>query len=163
MPKNRTSKIWKISDEDFRNLVKNSLRMKDVLTYFGLQNKGNNFRTVKKRISELGIDDNHFLSRTDSSHYKRRVNKDDFINHWLVVNSNKNRAHLKNHLIKFELIPYKCSVCNNSGVWNNKRLSLQLEHINGVSNDNRLDNLCFLCPNCHSQTETFAGKNVKRS
>ena len=41
------------------------------------------------------------------------------------------------------------------------KLTLQLDHINGINNDNRKENLRFLCPNCHSQTNTFAGKNLK--
>ena len=43
-----------------------------------------------------------------------------------------------------------------------KKLSLQLDHINGINNDHRIENLRFLCPNCHSQTETYAGKNKGR-
>jgi hypothetical protein len=47
--------------------------------------------------------------------------------------------------------------------WNNKGLVLQLDHINGVHNDNRVENLRILCPNCHSQTDTFCAKNIKKS
>ncbi len=47
-------------------------------------------------------------------------------------------------------------------LWNNKEIVLQLEHINGVNNDNRPQNLCFLCPSCHSQTSTFTGRNSKK-
>ena len=62
-------------------------------------------------------------------------------------------------LIKQNLIPYLCQKCGNSGEWNGKILKLQIDHINGIYNDNRLVNLRFLCPNCHSQTETFSGKH----
>ncbi len=51
--------------------------------------------------------------------------------------------------------------CGNKGNHNGKSLSLHLDHKNGVNNDNRLDNLRFLCPNCHSQTETYSGKANK--
>jgi hypothetical protein len=47
-------------------------------------------------------------------------------------------------------------------VWNNKKLVLHIEHINGISNDNRIENLCFLCPNCHSQTDTYGGRNKSK-
>ena len=46
---------------------------------------------------------------------------------------------------------------------NGKPLVLQLDHINGISNDNRIENLRFLCPNCHAQTESFAGRNKRYS
>jgi hypothetical protein len=52
--------------------------------------------------------------------------------------------------------------CGNDGKWNGEKLSLHLEHKNGVNDDNRLINLTFLCPNCHSQTKTYSGKNKKR-
>ena len=52
---------------------------------------------------------------------------------------------------------YKCEICGISE-WQGKELSLQLDHINGINNDNRIENLRLLCPNCHSQTETFSGR-----
>lgn len=69
------------------------------------------------------------------------------------------RHLLKKRLIKHKLIEYKCTECGNTGEWMGKPLSLQLDHINGVNNDNRLENLRFICANCHSQTDTYAGKN----
>jgi len=68
------------------------------------------------------------------------------------------RASVRRVIIKDDLIPYKCGECGISE-WNNKKLALHLDHINGKNSDHRLDNLRFLCPNCHSQTETYTGKN----
>lgn len=57
----------------------------------------------------------------------------------------------------------KCSECGLGPNWNNKPLTLQVDHIDGDNQNNDLDNLRLLCPNCHSQTETFAGKNIGRA
>jgi hypothetical protein len=64
---------------------------------------------------------------------------------------------VKRHLI--ETHGYQCSECGISE-WNKKHIVLDLEHINGNSNDNTLENVCLLCPNCHSQTETYKSKNI---
>lgn len=78
-----------------------------------------------------------------------------------IENSPISRHHVKKRLIERNIIPYKCEHCDNIGEWNNKPLILQLEHKNGKNNDNRLENLTFLCPNCHTQTKTYAAKNRK--
>jgi hypothetical protein len=162
MNRSKRSIIWKISDKDFINLVKNSKRIKDILDYFNLPCKGGNFKTVKKRIEELNIDTTHLLSRTDSSNFTRILSMDDILKECLIQNSKTSRLSIKRYILKHNLLEYKCRNCENLGFWNQKELSLQLEHINGVSNDHRLENLCFLCPNCHSQTDTFAGKCNKK-
>jgi Zn finger protein HypA/HybF involved in hydrogenase expression len=70
------------------------------------------------------------------------------------------RKDLKKKIIKENLLEYKCSKC---GIfeWFGSPLSLQLDHINGINNDNRLENLRFLCPNCHTQTPTWGNKKRK--
>lgn len=72
----------------------------------------------------------------------------------------KSRSQLRKILIKFNLMKYECTICGNPGIWQDTELALDLDHINGINNDDRLENLRFLCPNCHRQTDTFAGKNV---
>ena len=82
----------------------------------------------------------------------------------MVENSTyTNSMRFKKRLIESQLIPYKCAICGLENQWNGKELILQLDHINGKHNDNRKENLRFLCPNCHSQTETFSGKNKKEN
>ena len=82
----------------------------------------------------------------------------------LIENSPYHNIYrLKLRLLKEHLLEYKCGICGNKGEWNGFPLTLQLDHINGIHTDHRLENLRFLCPNCHSQTETFSGKNVDYS
>ena len=70
-------------------------------------------------------------------------------------------SQIKKKIINEYGILEQCSICQTGNIWNNEPLSLQLDHINGINNDHRLENLRLLCPNCHSQTETFSGKRKK--
>jgi hypothetical protein len=56
----------------------------------------------------------------------------------------------------------RCELCGLTNTWNGKPIMLQMDHINGISDDHRLENLQILCPNCHSQTDTYCGRNIKR-
>lgn len=81
----------------------------------------------------------------------------------LVENSTyTNIRLLKKKLLESKLLQYRC-YNTNCGIssWLDKNLSLQIDHINGHNNDHRLENLRLLCPNCHSQTDTYCGKNKK--
>lgn len=75
-------------------------------------------------------------------------------------NSTEPRSRIRNRIIENNLLPQQCSKCFITH-WLGEKITLHLDHINGINNDNRLDNLRFLCPNCHSLTDTFAGKNNK--
>lgn len=72
----------------------------------------------------------------------------------------KSRGTVRKRIINQNLLPYKCSICGISK-WRGKLLSLNLDHINGIADDHRLENLRWVCPNCDSQSSTFAGRNVK--
>lgn len=81
----------------------------------------------------------------------------------LVKNSSFKRVSIKRKIIQEGTIPYECEKCHNKGWWEGEKLSLVLDHRNGINNDHRKENLRFLCPNCNSQTPTFSGRNVKRN
>ena len=68
------------------------------------------------------------------------------------------RHKLKKRIIKENILEYTCAECSNN-TWRGKPISLHLDHINGIPTDHRLENLRFMCPNCHSQTVTYCGKN----
>jgi transposase-like protein len=81
---------------------------------------------------------------------------------YLIADRPQSRSNLKRRLLREGLKAPRCEACGITD-WRGKPLSLALHHINGDGHDNRLENLQLLCPNCHSQTENFAGRNVIRN
>jgi Zn finger protein HypA/HybF involved in hydrogenase expression len=152
--------IYTMPHEEFKTLVKNSESVGQVLRAFRLANKGGNYRTIKRRCENEGIDRSHWSTLLTTKGRKFFVTRLPLAEIFRE-GSPYTRRQLKERILNENLLDYRCRDCPNTGMWNNKILKLHLEHINGVSNDNRLENLCFLCPNCHSQTETYAGKNCK--
>ena len=155
----KRSIIWKMPTEDLITLVKQSDRLGDILKVFGLENKGGNHRTLKRRLDEENIDYSHIKLGLDANKGRKFDIKPLELEELFRENSPHSRSTVKKYILKNHLIPYKCSICGNEGQWNNNNLVLILDHINGINNDHRLENLRFLCPNCNSQQETFAGKN----
>lgn len=82
--------------------------------------------------------------------------------HELIAAPSVRRTLLRDRLVREGFLEFKCAFCG-IDFWRGQPLSLELDHINGNKHDNRLENLRILCPNCHSQTETYSGRNVKRS
>lgn len=80
------------------------------------------------------------------------------ISELLVAGTYRGRYNLKVRLLKEGLKSGRCERCGVRS-WLGRELTLALHHVNGDRNDNRLENLQLLCPNCHSQTDTFAGRN----
>jgi len=70
----------------------------------------------------------------------------------------KSRSTVRKYAIKYNVLPYECNCCGNKGNWHGLPMTLELHHINGKNNDNRIENLTFLCPNCHSQTMGWRGR-----
>jgi 5-methylcytosine-specific restriction endonuclease McrA len=146
------------SKEDLERIVENSNTFAEVMRKLGYSgNRGNSVNGVKKYLTELNID----LSRFSKKNINRYSHPSYTLDEIMVKNSSyTNFFRLKKRIINENLIEYKCSICGIEN-WNNKPIVLQLDHINGNNRDNRIENLRFLCPNCHSQTETFCGKNKK--
>jgi 5-methylcytosine-specific restriction endonuclease McrA len=80
----------------------------------------------------------------------------------LVQNSTFQTNKLRLRLLNEGIKDHQCEECKREA-WNGKPIPLELDHINGVCNDHRIENLRLLCPNCHAQTEHYRGRNAKRN
>lgn len=149
------------SDADLISAVKSSTTKAEVIRKLGLSSKNSgNFQTIAKHILRMRLDTDHFKEAAVDPPIKR-WNLEDILIKDSPYTSTKN---LKRKLIKNGLLEEKCYV-GGCGIneWLGKKLSLQLDHINGDNIDNRIENLRLLCPNCHSLTETFCrGKSPKK-
>lgn len=146
------SKIKQLSDTEFIKLINESTSYNNFLKNIGMSHGRSSYDLIKERCDKLKIDTSHFkISYTSVS----KIPLDDI----LIENSTyTNNSRLATRLVNEKKLEYKCATCGNHGMWNNKPLSLQLDHINGNHKDNRIENLRFLCPNCHTQTDTYGSK-----
>ena len=151
------SKVYNLSNEEFQQIIARNHSWCACAREVGLSPNGSNSKIqLKKRVEELGLDISHFDQTQDARQASTKYTLEEI----MVENSTyQNITKLKERIIKADLLPYKCAICGNTGEWNGQKLVLQLDHINGNHFDHRKENLRFLCPNCHSQTETFSGKN----
>lgn len=148
------------SEDDLRAVIAQSECWSDALRLLGYEPKGHNYRTLKRRVKEWGIPTDHFdpnVGRRRAA-AARKIPLDEL----LVENSSYPRGQLKRRLFAAELLPHVCELCGQGEIWHGKRMSLVLDHINGVPNDNRLCNLQMVCPNCAATLDTHCGRNVPR-
>lgn len=153
------NKIDALSDGEFTELVLNSTCTADVLRTLNYSVKGNSwaYKIIDERMKKLNIFFGKKYAKFDTNIKAVKIPLEQV----LVEDSNYNRTKLKERLIQEGLKEYKCEICGISE-WLGKPISLQLHHLNGIHNDNRLSNLQILCPNCHSQTDNFGTKGKGR-
>lgn len=145
----------KYTVDDVKRSVENASCMSDVLKGVGLAPHGGNDRTIKRLIADHNMDTSHFNVQQAMQRGKKQWTYEEVF----VRGSELPRPSLSRLVERFKVLPYRCAECNNDGTWNGKKLRLTVDHIDGTWDNNEVTNLRYLCPNCHSQTETFGGKN----
>jgi len=149
---------YKCTDEEFSQFVKDSKSIAQVIKKCGLIVAGGNYRICKNRIDRLSLDTSHFKGQAWNKGRKGDARRPitDYLSNKYPAQSNR----LRGRLISEGCFTHKCYECNLT-TWNDQPIPIELEHIDGNHLNNSLDNLTILCPNCHSQTSTYRGKNKK--
>jgi hypothetical protein len=146
-------------EDDLVDAVKSARSFAQVLRNLDVSPGGGNQEHLKRWIARLGLDVDHFLGQG-----WRKGSTTPVIPAWplervLLVGRLGNTSRLRDRLINEGLKEPKCEVCG-LDTWNGLTIPLELDHINGRRDDNRLMNLRLVCPNCHAQTETYRGRNI---
>lgn len=159
----KRSPIWFINKSELEAIVKASTSISEILAHFDLSNKGGNYKTLQRRLKADEIDYGHIALGIGSNKGRQFLNAPKKpIEEFLVAGIECNTGHLKQRLLQEGILREECYICGQLPEWNGKPLVLQLDHINGDRKDNRIDNLRILCPHCHTQTETFAGRCLRK-
>lgn len=153
--------------EQLQQIINESNSIREVILKVGLCGNGmGSYSTFYRKVKFLQLDISKLKERTIIKNREQlkkslSIHRIIDINDILIENSNFSRVQLKKRLIKNGILENKCSICGQLPIWNNLPLTLQLDHINGVNNDNRINNLRILCPHCHSQQLTTGSKKLK--
>ena len=152
-------KLNKYTLDELKEAIKTSVSKRQTLKKLNIAPCGGNYKTFDKAVEYYKLDTSHFTGKNllNRKLPQRRLNILEYLVSGSSIQSNK----LRKYLLDSNIFKPKCYKCNNNE-WNNLSIPLELEHINGINNDNRLENLTLLCPNCHAQTSTYRGKNIKK-
>lgn len=142
--------------------VEKSASIRQVLQCLGLREAGGNYTQIKKYLNSYNLNTLHFKGRAWNKGLKGVGKPRKSLEEILLENNYFQSYKLKKRLFASELKKACCEECGWAKVAEDGRVPLELDHINGNSRDNRLENLRILCPNCHSLKATHRGKNKKK-
>jgi len=154
------TKSW--SEKQLRQAVKESFSVRQVLSKLRLKEAGGNYSQIKKYLAEYKIGISHFRGQNWNKGLSGIGQPRFSLQQILRLGSNFQSHKLKKRLFAAKLKFPKCEMCGWAKKSVDGRVPLELDHINGDSHDNRLENLRILCPNCHSLQPTHRGRNIKK-
>ena len=157
--------LQKYTKEWLEELCKDSYSYAEVLQKAGRKQGGGSQATLKNKIELFGIDVSHFTGQIwtkSPNHADTKIVREKYsIEEIFVKNSPVTQKIMRGYVERHQLLEYKCQKCGNLGFWQGEELKLEIHHQDGDNTNNELENLCYLCPNCHSQTENFRARNMK--
>ena len=158
--------ILRLESNYLQSLLNSHFSYKDIFKELGVRPYTHNYTLLHRKVRDdnLSLDiffRNAFIRREELMKKLKRARIID-PKDALIEKSPYTRNTIRRILLGDNLIPYKCDICENPGVHLSNPLVLQIDHKNGVHNDHRLENLRWLCPNCHAQTTTYSGCNNRK-
>lgn len=141
--------------EQFKEMVQSCNTLSEVCEKLNIGITTCNKNTIKKYIDSYNIDVEHFYKKNSRG---QRVKE---LSEILKEDSNYATSHLKDRLYREGIKQRNCEMCGQGEYWHGNKMSLILDHINGINNDNRLENLRILCANCNATLDTHCVGNYK--
>lgn len=146
----RSSLCLDVKDGEFARFVEESDSIAEVLRKIGVTSPtGATYKMFHRKAKALSVSYDHFLGQGHNS--KKGLSAADVLKKNVDVSNSVVKRILFNELGWVQ----QCSICGNGDSWMGKPLTIQLDHVDGNNTNNQLSNLRLLCPNCHSQTETY--------
>lgn len=151
---------YKLSEEELLLIVKTSYSLREVLIKSGLAPKGGNYKIMKNRLRLINADCSHFDKRNwrYGKKFPLEKTKPELI---FRNNSRATSYRVKQLLFEYKHKEKTCEVCG-LREWLDRPIPLEVHHLDGNSHNNELQNLQILCPNCHSLTDNYRGKKLKK-
>jgi hypothetical protein len=150
----------KYTEEQFRDAWLSSNSVMECLRTLGLNEYGSAHQIAKDTARELGLDNSHMTGRGWLKGKTHSFSPSRPLNEILVYGKKENNTELKKKLVRAGLKEWKCERCGLDS-WLGEKITIELEHVDGDNKNNTIENLMFLCPNCHSYTDTWRGRNIK--
>jgi hypothetical protein len=147
------------TDNEFLEIVSRTISVSELIKSCGLVAAGAAYRTIHRRLKRLDANTDHFLGQAHAR--GRNLGPKRQIEEYLTNNSSISSTNLRDRLLREGIKQRSCEICDNIE-WMGKPIPLHLDHIDGDHSNNLLGNLRVICPNCHAQTPTYCGKNIKR-
>jgi hypothetical protein len=144
------------TESEAREAIAASISWAESLRNLGLCPSGGAWRVLKKHAKEWGISTEHFDPAASRLRNLRARQKP--LSEVLVEKSTYSRNNLKRRLLNEGLKEPCCELCGQGEIWRGRPMSLILDHINGIRDDHRLENLQMVCPNCAATLDTHCGR-----
>lgn len=155
--------MQKYTKEWLEELCSTSYSYAEVLRKAGRKQGGGTQETLKKKIQEFNIDISHFTGQGWNGHSnittKAGSSEKYQLEEVFCKNSPVTQKVLRGYVERHNILDYKCVNCGCDGNWQGGKISLEIDHEDGDNTNNTIENLRYLCPNCHALTDTYRGKN----
>lgn len=156
----------KVTKEEIESVIGTCVSFRELVTRLGRSPNGGNIAIMQRRCQRMDVDTSHLLGkahRRGQPGITPKRTPEQIFSDVRTPNQSRVPGSLLRRILIESGVPYKCSQCPTTDVWNGKSIVLHVDHVDGKYWNNTKENLRFICPNCHSQTTTWCGRNTRKN